>query len=108
MAKFSFYFGYWDLLGKLSSRQFKKIVRALSEYAEIGTIPAYLPKKSFILFMDIKRVIDAEKEQEEQETDEISLLKKEIYELKQEAKKQQELKEKRSKAGKKGMLHRWG
>ena len=82
MAKFSFYFGYWDLLGKLSSRQFKKIVRALSEYAEIGKIPDNLPKLSFMIFMDIKRVIDAEKEQEE-------------------------LKEKKIKAGKKGAKKRW-
>lgn len=82
MAKFSFYFGYWDLLGKLSNRQFKKVVRALSEYSEIGKIPEKLPKQSFMIFMDIKRVVDAEKEQEE-------------------------LKEKRIKAGKKGAKRRW-
>ena len=89
MDKFSFYITYWNILDNLSSRQFKKLMKALSEYAHLGILPRKLPNKTYNLFYDIKRVIDAEEIQENERI------------------KQEELREKRSRAGKKGMRNRW-
>lgn len=90
MDKFNFYCGYLDLCQKLSSRQFRKLIKALCDYTENKTIPEKLPKKTFILFMKIKMVIDIEFQEFEAERNKESLS------------------EIRSKAGKKGMKHRWG
>ena len=87
MEKFNFYCGYMDLCKDLSNRQFRKLINALCEYTEKKTIPEKLPKKTFILFMKIKMVLDAEF-QEVTEKETLSVI--------------------RSKAGKKGMKHRWG
>ena len=83
MNKFTFYCGYWDLFEKLSARQFRKLMLALTDYVEHNFIPEKLPKKTFLIFMKIKLVIDAEKERDK-------------------------LIEKRRNAGKKGMKNRWG
>ena len=83
MKKFNFYNVYLEEMNKLSARQFKKLVNALSVYADVGDLPKGLSYKAMCLFTEIQRVISAEKNQEI-------------------------LAEKRSKAGKKGMRRRWG
>lgn len=90
MEKFNFYSEYTDLSKYLSSRQFKKLIIALSDYAKNKTIPNNLPKKTLIAFMQIKTYIDAEWTEYEKELNKESLSAI------------------RSKAGKKGMKHRWG
>ena len=90
MDKFNFYCGYLDLCKDLSARQFRKLIQALVNYTEKKIIPETLPKKTFIIFMKIKMVLDVERKEYEAE------------------KEQESLSEIRSKAGKKGMKHRWG
>lgn len=90
MDKFNFYCGYYELCEKLSARQFRKLMKALCDYAEKKVIPERMPNKTFILFMKIKMVIDVELQEYEAEQN------------------RESLSELRSKAGKKGMKHRWG
>ena len=90
MDKFYFFCGYWDLCKNLSNRQFRKLMKALVDYAESKIIPDKLPNKTFIVFMKIKMVIDKE------------------WEVWEEEQNKETLSEIRSKAGKKGMKHRWG
>ena len=90
MEKFNFYSEYTDLSKYLSSRQFKKLIIALSDYAKNKTIPNNLPNKTIIAFMQIKTYIDDEWTEYEKELNKESLSTI------------------RSKAGKKGMKHRWG
>ena len=82
MDKFNFYCGYYDLCKKLSAWQFRKLLKALCNYTEYQIFPENLPKKTFIIFMKIKMVIDAETKEEM-------------------------ISQKRSQAGKKGMKNRW-
>ena len=90
MDKFNFYCGYWNLFEKLSARQFRKLIKAVTDYAENKIFPDKLPKKTLLVFMKIKMVLDVEwQEYTEQQ-------------------KKESLSEIRSKAGKKGMKHRWG
>lgn len=90
MDKFNFYCGYWNLFKKLSARQFRKLIKAVTDYAENKIFPEKLPKKTLLVFMKIKMVLDVEwQEYAEQQNKE-------------------SLSEIRSKAGKKGMKHRWG
>lgn len=90
MDKFNFYCGYWNLFEKLSARQFRKLIKAITDYAENKIFPEKLPKKTLLVFMKIKMVLDVEwQEYTEQQNKE-------------------SLSEIRSKAGKKGMKHRWG
>ena len=56
MDKFNFYSEYTDLSKYLSSRQFKKLVIALSKYATDKSFPDKLPKKTLIVFMKIKNI----------------------------------------------------
>ena len=90
MEKFNFYFQYKEISKHLTSRQFKKLIIALSEYATDKTFPDKLPKKTLIVFMKIKNYIDEEWAEYEKEQNKESLSKI------------------RSRAGKKGMKHRWG
>lgn len=90
MEKFNFYSEYTDLSKYLSSRQFKKLVVALSNYAADKSFPDKLPKKTLIVFMKIKNIMDVEWAEYEKE------------------KSKENLREIRSRAGKKGMKHRWG
>ena len=68
----------------------RKLIKALEKYAEDKTIPYYLSKKTLLIFSDIKKVIDVEWQE---------------YEA---AQKKESISEIRSRAGKKGMKHRWG
>lgn len=90
MDKFNFYCGYTEICKELSSRQFRKLIKALEDYASEKTFPDKLPKKTLIIFYKIKQVIDVEWQEYESEMNKESLS------------------EIRSKAGKKGMKHRWG
>lgn len=90
MDKFYFFCGYLGLCKELSNRQFRKLMKALVDYAENRIIPDKLPNKTFIIFMKIKLVIDKE------------------WEVWDEEQHKETLSEIRSKAGKKGMKHRWG
>ena len=90
MEKFNFYSEYTDLSKYLSSRQFKKLVVALSNYAIDKSFPDKLPKKTLIVFMKIKNIMDVEWAEYEKEKNRESISKI------------------RSRAGKKGMKHRWG
>lgn len=90
MEKFNFYYEYKDLCNLLSARQFRKLVIALSEYAKAKTFPDKLSKKTLVVFMKIKNVMDIEWTEYERE------------------KKKESLSQIRSRAGKKGMKHRWG
>lgn len=90
MEKFNFYHEYTDLSKYLSSRQFKKLVIALSKYATDKSFPDKLPKKTLIVFMKIKNIMDVEWAEYEKEKNRESISKI------------------RSRAGKKGMKHRWG
>lgn len=83
MKKFNFYAAYLTEMNKLNPFQFKKLINALSVYADSGELPSKLSYKAMCLFTEIQRVITVEKDQEI-------------------------LAEKRSKAGKKGMRRRWG
>lgn len=82
MDKFSLYKIYLTELNKLNVFQFKKIINALSKYADNKTIPNNLSRKSLDIFSEIIRIIDVEIET-------------------------QDLSEKRSKSGKKGAKKRW-
>ena len=90
MEKFNFYYEYKDLSKYLSSRQFKKLVIALADYSKEKKFPDKLPKKTLIVFMKIKTIMDIEWNEYEKE------------------KNKENLSKVRSKAGKKGMKHRWG
>ena len=90
MDKFNFYYEYKDLCNLLSARQFRKLVIALAEYAKNKTFPDKLPKKTLVVFMKIKNIMDIEWTEYEKEQNKESLS------------------QIRSKAGKKGMKHRWG
>ena len=90
MEKFNFYYEYKDLCNLLSARQFRKLVIALSEYAKNKTFPDKLPKKTLVVFMKIKNIMDVEWAEYEKE------------------KNRESLSQIRSRAGKKGMKHRWG
>lgn len=90
MEKFNFYHEYTELSKHLSTRQFKKLIIALSNYAKDKTIPDNIPKKTLIVFMKVKNIMDIEWAEYEKEQNKESLSKI------------------RSKAGKKGMKHRWG
>ena len=82
MNKFTFYNDYLKGLNKLNPFQFKKIVNALAAYAADEVIPDKLSHKALIVFGQIQRVINAEKELERK-------------------------KKQCSEAGKKGMKKRW-
>ena len=82
MDKFNLYKAYLQEMNKLNSFQFKKLINALSEYADSGELPRKLSYKAMCIFTQIQRVITAEKDLEI-------------------------LSEKRRMAGKKGMKHRW-
>lgn len=82
LNKFNFYSVYLDEMNKLSGREFKKLVNALSDYADVSKLPDKLSRKAMCIFTEIQRVISAEKDQEI-------------------------LSEKRSKAGVKGAKRRW-
>ena len=90
MEKFNFYCGYHNLCKELSNRQFRKLIKALEDYAAEKIHPDYLPKKTLLVFLKIKQVIDVEFQEYEAEKNKESLSKI------------------RSKAGKKGMKQRWG
>lgn len=90
MEKFNFYNEYTDLSKYLSSRQFKKLVIALSDYAKDKSFPDKLPKKTLIVFMKVINIMDIEWDEYEKKQNKESLSKI------------------RSRAGKKGMKHRWG
>ena len=64
MKKFNFYMAYLEEMNKLSARQFKKLVNALSVYADTGDFPEKLSKKAYGIFMQIQRVISYEKDKE--------------------------------------------
>lgn len=64
MKKFNFYNAYLEEMNKLSARQFKKLVNALSVYAETGDFPERLSKKAYGIFWQIQRVISVEKDKE--------------------------------------------
>lgn len=59
--KFNFYKVYLNDLNKLRSSQFKKVINALSDYAETGKLPLKLKAKSMMVFSKIIVVIDTEK-----------------------------------------------
>ena len=82
MEKFNLYKAYLQEMNKLNPFQFKKLINALSEYADSGVLPRRLSYRSMCIFTQIQRVITVEKDMEI-------------------------LSEKRSMAGKKGMKHRW-
>lgn len=82
MEKFNFYKVYLEEMNKLSGRDFKKLINALSDYADTSKLPEKLSRKAMCIFTEIQRVISVEKNQEI-------------------------LSELRSKAGKKGMRNRW-
>jgi len=82
MDKFNFYYVYLEEMNRLSGREFKKLVNALSKYADTGELPKSLSKKSSLIFNQVIRVIN----QEKRLTD---------------------ISYKRSLAGKKGMKSRW-
>ena len=61
MDKFSFYNVYLEEMNKLSGREFKKLVNALSKYADTSELPKSLSKKSNLIFNQVIRVINQEK-----------------------------------------------
>lgn len=64
MKKFNFYGAYLEEMNTLSARQFKKLVNALSVYADTGDFPDKLSKKAYGIFWQIQRVISYERDKE--------------------------------------------
>ena len=64
MKKFNFYNAYLEEMNTLSARQFKKLVNALSVYADTGDFPDKLSKKAYGIFWQIQRVISYERDKE--------------------------------------------
>ena len=64
MNKFNFYKGYWKGLDTLNPFQLRKVLKALSKYADTLEIPNNLSAKGWAVFNQIQRVIMIEIEQE--------------------------------------------
>lgn len=63
--KFNFYKVYLNDLNKLNPFQFKKVINALSKYADSGEVPDKLSPKGNIVFAKIIAVINTEKQMEQ-------------------------------------------
>ena len=76
MEKFNFYKAYWDGLDTLNPFQLKKVLKALSKYADTGELPKKLSLKGMAVFNQIQRVILEEKLIEEKKNQAIEAGKK--------------------------------